>query len=255
MSYAEVSRSGRTGREQFIPGLQDFVTTNWSMVLHARRESGKASDYLAELCRVYWFPLYAYARQRVSSYHDAEDLVQEFFGWLLTHDIVRRADRDRGRFRTFLQVAFRQFCAREHRKAHAQKRRPSGPILSIHFAEAEKRFERAMVHQLSAERLFDHSWAITVLELTMDRLRREYEKTGRVERFEAIAPYLTDDRRSGREETLAALRMTDSAFGMALVRLRRRFGKLLREEIERTVSHSDDVEDELMRIWAALSTS
>ncbi|MBX9653779.1 sigma-70 family RNA polymerase sigma factor [bacterium] len=255
MSYAGVSKSGRTGNEQFISGPEDFVTTNWSMVLQARQENGKASDYLAELCRVYWFPLYAYARQRVYSFHDAEDLVQEFFGWLLTHDIVKRADRDRGRFRTFLQVAFRQFCAREHRKAHAQKRSPSNPILSIHFADAERRFERAMVHQLSADRLFDHSWAITVLELTMNRLRREYEKTGRAERFEAIAPFLTDDRRSGRQEAVSALRMTDSAFAMALVRLRQRFGKLLREEIERTVSHPDDIEDELMRIWAALSTS
>lgn len=255
MSYAEVSKSERSKDEHVISGQQDFVTTNWSMVLQARQESGKASDYLAELCRVYWFPLYAYARQRVYSFHDAEDLVQEFFGWLLTHDIVKRADRERGRFRTFLQVAFRQFCARESRKAHAQKRSPANPVLSIHFADAEMRFERAMVHQLSADRLFDHSWALTVLELTMERLRREYVKTGRAERFEALAPYLTDERRSGRDETRAELRMTEAAFAMALVRLRQRFGKLLREEIERTLSYPEDIEDELMRIWAALSTS
>jgi len=255
MSYADISNAGHTHFQQFHSAPQDFVTTNWSVVLRARQDSENASHYLAELCQIYWFPLYAYARQRVYSVHDAEDLVQGFFGWILSNDVVKRADRDRGRFRTFIQVTFRQFCAREYRKAHAQKRSPRNPVVSIHFADAETRFERAMVHQLSADRLFDHSWALTILDLTMERLRREYEDTGRGARFESLAPFLTDERRAGREETRNALHMTEPAFAMALLRLRQRFGKLLHEEIGRTVNHPDDVEDELMKIWSALSTS
>ena len=252
MNHAEISNpensfdlAGDIGR--------DFVTTNWSMVIRARQDSKQASDSLAELCRIYWFPLYAYARQRVTSSHDAEDFVQEFFGWLLLKDVVKRADRERGRFRTFLQIAFRQFCAREHRKANAQKRKLPRGSFSIQLVEAETRFEQAMISRLSPDKLFDHSWALTVLDITMARLKKEYEESGRGERFAALAPFLTDEKRGGREACRTLLKLTEPAFAMALVRLRQRFGKLLHDEIGRTVSNPEDVEDELMQIWSALS--
>ncbi|MFO0947436.1 MAG: hypothetical protein U1D30_16125 [Planctomycetota bacterium] len=230
-----------------------FVTTNWSLVLNARKDSDHAAKSLELLCAEYWFPLFAYLRQQGSSTHDAEDLLQSFFAWLLSADLVERADRERGRFRTFLLVALRQFCAREHRWSNALKRQPNTKTISLDAATAGARFDRSLVNDWTPERQFNHTWALTVLEVAMSRLRDEYANTGRLARFEKLAPFLTDENRPDRESSRQELAMSEAAFGMALGRMRRRFGILLYEEVARTVGESSDVEDEMKQILAAIA--
>lgn len=231
-----------------------FVTTNWSLVIKARRGSEQASSSLAQLCSDYWFPLYTYLRQTGRSTHDAEDLIQAFFLWLLDSDLVERADRERGRFRTFLLVALRQFCMREHRSATALKRRPGREAISLDFATAEARYDRSLINKWTPERQFDHFWALTVLDVAMNRLRDEYRASGREERFEVLAPFLTQEDRPDRQKSRERLVMSEGAFAMALSRMRSRYGMILYEEVGRTVAETEDVEDELHRILEAIST-
>lgn len=244
-----------TGNDRDVRIRRQFVTTDWSLVVGARRDQVAAESSLASLCELYWFPLYAFARQQGYSTHDAEDVIQAFFAWLVADDLIRRADRERGRFRTFLLVALRQFCAREYRRATALKRRPAGEVLSLDAAAAEDCLATALANHWTPDRLFDHSWALTLLNVTMSRLRDEYARSDRLARFEALSPFLTDENRSERDTVRSQLGMTDPAFSMALGRLRKRYGQLLQEEIARTVHDTDEVEDELRQILHALSTT
>ncbi|MBX7165522.1 MAG: RNA polymerase subunit sigma-24 [Pirellulales bacterium] len=232
-----------------------FVTTDWSLVSDARQGGAGHSDSLALLCQQYWFPLYADLRRGGYSTHDAEDLVQSFLAWIVAADLLRRADRERGRFRTFLRVALRQFCAREHRRTRAKKRHPSSALLSLDPLEAEARYEQALVCNWTPDRQFDHGWAMTLLQVTLQRLHAEYARAGNQARCESLLPFLTDDRRPDRDQCRARLGLTEAAFSMALGRLRRRYGKLLREEVARTVAHPDQIEDELEQILLAVAVN
>jgi RNA polymerase sigma-70 factor (ECF subfamily) len=232
------------------PAGRQFVTTNWSMVVRAGKQ--QTPEQLAEICRIYWYPLYASIRQRGVGAHDAEDLIQGFFAWLLTNNVVERADKNRGRFRVFLQVALKQYCAREHRRASARKRRPPRPLLSLDLAEAETRWAASTCH-VTPDRIFDQSWAVMVLSWSMDRLRDEYEQSGRGDRFRLLSPFMTDEKNASREEVRQQLNISESAFAMALSRLRQQFGKILMEEIARTVDDPADIEDEMNHIWSSLA--
>ncbi len=223
------------------------------MVLAAGQSSQGRSRSLAELCERYWFPLYVYLRRQGYARHDAEDLLQSFFYWLITQGVIKRADRQRGRFRTFLRVALRQFCVRESRRARAQKRRPPAGLLSLDFSAAESRYDQALADHWTPERQFDHSWTLTTLEVATARLREEYRQAGRLERFERLAPLLSGGPSLDRDAHAAQLGLNTAAFNVALSRMRRQFGKILREEVARTVAADDDVEDELRQMMAALS--
>lgn len=230
-----------------------FVTTNWSLVLAAGESGEQRGQSLAELCELYWFPLYAFLRRQGSSGHDAEDQLQSFFTWLLDAELLRRADRNRGRFRSFLRVALRQFLAREGRRARARKRSPAQPVVSLDFAEAEWRYCQALADQWTPDRVFEHSWAVTTLEAATNRLRTQYAQAGRLARFEALAPFLASGREADRQRCSAELGLSADAFNMALYRLRRQFGQLLRDEVARTVAVAEEVDDELRVLMAALS--
>jgi DNA-directed RNA polymerase specialized sigma24 family protein len=117
-----------------------FVTTHWSVVLTAgQTNTTSAHDALAKLCQSYWYPLYAYVRRRGYSPQDAEDLTQEFFARFLEQNWVERADREKGRFRTFLLSAMSYFLSNEWDKARAQKRGGGVPLLPLEFDLAETR--------------------------------------------------------------------------------------------------------------------
>jgi RNA polymerase sigma-70 factor (ECF subfamily) len=168
-----------------------FVTTCWSVVLRASRpDSPEALAALSELCRHYWFPLYAYARRQGCDVHTAQDLTQGFFTKLLEKNYLSVADRRRGRFRWFLLTAFKCYLANEWDRSQAQKRGGGQQVVSFDAMSAEERYRSEPEDSASADQLYDRRWAADLLEGARARLRAEYAAADRAERFKYLEAYL-----------------------------------------------------------------
>jgi len=232
-----------------------FVTTHWSVVVSAGGgDDTRAREALANLCQTYWYPLYAYVRRRGHSLEDAQDLTQEFFARLLTRNWVVRADRQRGRFRSFLLSAMNHFLADEWDKARAQKRGGGLSPLPLAFDTAETRYSREPSDNSTPEQNYERRWALTMLDQVLGRLRSEYEQEGRLELFAALHPCLAGDRTDHPYTTLAAkLGVSESALKSAVHRLRQRYRRVLRDEIAHTVADPEEVEVELRHLFATLA--
>ncbi|MDW8310439.1 MAG: RNA polymerase subunit sigma-24, partial [Verrucomicrobiales bacterium] len=171
-----------------------FVTTHWTVVLAAgRRHTPQADRALEELCRTYWYPLYAYVRRRGHSREDAEDLTQAFFARFLAKNYLEGLSAERGRFRAFLLAALKHFLANEWDRARAQKRGGGAPHLSLDWQTADTQFQLAAAHELSPDRAFDREWALALLAKVLERLRAECEIEGRARQFAELRPFLTTD--------------------------------------------------------------
>ena len=231
-----------------------FATTQWSLVAAAGGDPAGARDALELLCRTYWPPIYAHVRRSGHDPQTAQDLTQAFFARLLEKQVIPRADRERGRFRSFLLASLRNFLCNERDRRSARKRGGDRRVLPITFDAAESRYGTEPGHQLTPDRAFERQWALTVLEQALSALELQYRESGKHALFEALAPYLTPD--SGDldyRRTAAELGLSDAATKMAASRLRRRYRELIREEIARTVADPADVEDELRNLFAALA--
>jgi len=233
-----------------------FVTTHWSVVLSAREKQSPASGAALEtLCRTYWYPLYAYVRRQGHSPHDAQDLTQEFFARLLQKDYLQAAGRDKGRFRTFLIVALKRFLANEWDRARAQKRGGGQVLLSLDTETAEARYQTEPAADLSADRIFERRWALTLLDRAMTRLRDEFGAAGKAQDFEKLKPCLTADRGEiAYTEIARALGVNEPAARVAVHRLRKRFREVFREEIAHTVANPADIDDEVRYLVSVLAT-
>ena len=245
---------GTTGSREGLPQSPVFVTTHWSVVLTAGgSDTTGARDALARLCQAYWYPLYAYVRRRNFSPPDAEDLTQEFFARFLEHHWVANADREKGRFRTFLLSAMNHFLANEWDKARAQKRGGGAPLLPLQFDTAETRYSREPADKVTPEQHFERRWALTLLETVTSRLRTEYEQEGKGELFAVLHPCLVGERTSQPYGELAGtLGVSEGAIKSDVHRLRQRYRHLLREEIAQTVAGPGEVEEELRHLIAVL---
>jgi len=232
-----------------------FVTTRWSVVLAAGHgDTSHARDALAHLCETYWYPLYAYARRRGHSPHDAQDLTQEFFSRLLQGKWVSQADRQRGRFRTFLLTAMQHFLANEWNKAHAQKRGGHAPIVSLNDDSAEQRYRLESADKSTPETLFERGWALALLNDVLRRLEEEYKRDGKAAWMDAMRPALTADRDSiGYAEIAQKLGMTEAAARVAVHRLRQRYRQMIQAEVASTVATSAEVEDEMRHLFQVLT--
>jgi RNA polymerase sigma-70 factor (ECF subfamily) len=241
-----------------MPGLdaRRFVTTPWTEVLLAReQEAPGAREALEHLCRLYWYPLYAYVRQTVSSPHDAEDLTQEFFRLLIEKNYLGAVDRGRGKFRSFLLVALKRFLINTHKHATRQKRGGGQTHLSLDLELAENRFQTEFVTKLSPEKAFDRRWAQTVLEQATERLRAEYSAGGKSAVFDTLSGFLADESRFGDYQTLAAqLGMTPGTVAVAVHRLRQRYRQLVRDAVRPTVVDPAEVDSEVKHLLAAVSS-
>jgi DNA-directed RNA polymerase specialized sigma24 family protein len=231
-----------------------FATTRWTIVLTARRTTSPAADRaLEELCRAYWYPLYAYARRRGHAREDAEDLTQAFFARLLEKDYLQAASRAKGRFRTFLLMAFQRFLANEWDRARAQKRGGGRTVLPLDADSAERRYQIEPADELSADRIFERRWALTLIDETMGRLRQEFVAADRAGEFEHLKTFLTADHATIPYAELAVmLGQPESALRVAVHRLRRRFRELFRLEIAQTVASPAEIDAELRHLLAAL---
>jgi len=236
------------------PSAARFPTTHWSRVVAAGGSGAPlAREALAELCRAYWFPLYAYIRRRGHDPDRALDLTQDLFVRLLEKGVLAAADPARGRFRTFLRAVCADFLANCRDRENALKRGGGRPIVPIDSDEAEGRYAREPTHVLTPERIFDRNWALILLGRVLEQLSEEYRVAGQSLTFEVLSPVLTDGSRVVAYATLAArLSTTEGAVRVAAHRLRRRYGERLRKEIAATVDEPAEVDDEIRDLFAAL---
>ena len=233
-----------------------FATTQWSVVVQAARDqSPESREALASLCRIYWYPLYAYIRRRGYQAAEAQDLAQAYFAELLEKDRLRLADQQRGRFRSFLLVSLKNFLAHQWRADHALKRGGDTPCLSIDFRDAENRYANEPAHEVTPERVFERRWALTLLDNAVSQLRNDYEQRGKLSVFEQLKDYLGgNDDAPPYKDLGEPLGMSEGAVKVAIHRLRRRCRELLRREIAATVANPDEVDDELRSFFTALET-
>ncbi len=233
---------------------RQFASTRWSLVAAAgQRDSPESAAALASLCQLYWYPLYAYARRRLPTPEDAQDLTQGFFAVLLEKEYLRQADRQRGSFRSFLLTAFKHYLAKERDRANAQKRGGGLAHLPLDFQAGERRYQLEPTHAADAEALYERRWALTLLEQTLARLRDELTRAGKERWFEALKATLTgEDAPRPYAELAGELGVSAEAVKVTVYRLRRRYAELLRTEIAQTVGSEAEVEDELRSLFAAL---
>jgi RNA polymerase sigma-70 factor (ECF subfamily) len=233
-----------------------FPTTQWSLVLNAGAGSeSRARVALEMLCRRYWYPLYAFARRQGRTHHEAEDCTQEFLARLLAGDAIARAQPERGRFRTFLLTALRNFLSNEWHRARAEKRGGRATVISLEGQNAEQRFAlEPSDPALTPESAFDWNWARGLIDSALAELRDEYEKRGQRAVFAELATLLWGQAPG---ETLAgpAARagLAPHAFAVALDRLRKRLAERLRSAVAETVPGQDDVDAELRYLIEVVS--
>ncbi len=232
-----------------------FVTTRWSAVLSAgEQDSPEAARALEQLCRSYWFPLYAHVRRLGNQPADAEDLTQAFFAKLLEKDWLAAADRERGRFRTFLLSSLKHFLSNEWDKARAQKRGGHVTIVPLDAPAGETRLQHEPSTPAMPDREFDRRWALALLDTVLGRLEREHAENGKSRLFESLKVTIGGDRSGIHYAELGrALGMSEGSVRVAVHRLRQRYRELLRAEIAQTVSTEQEVDDELRYLFAALS--
>jgi RNA polymerase sigma-70 factor (ECF subfamily) len=241
--------------QEIEPPQVSFMSTNWGVVSEASGpDSAQARQALAQLCQNYWYPLYAYVRRHGHSPHDAQDLTQAFFQRLLEKNFVSIADRNRGRFRSFLISVFEHFLAKEWRKERAIKR--GGGALTIRLKEedgGEDRYRAEGANNLTPEKLYNRGWAMTLLNRALDVLRHELTDAGKGDLFEELEGCLVGDKPDETYGQIAQrLGMTEAAVKTSVCRLRRRYGEILREQVSQTVTDLAEVESELKYLANAL---
>jgi RNA polymerase sigma-70 factor (ECF subfamily) len=231
-----------------------FATTHWSIVLAAGQgTSSEAQAALGTLCETYWYPLYAFVRRLGRQAAEAQDLTQEFFVRLLEKGYVRAANRERGRFRSFLLIAFKRFLSRERDRERAKKRGGGRKMLTLDFESGERRYRLEPAHQVTAEKIYEQRWALTLLDRVFARLRDEYDHAGKRQAFDRLKDFLTGETASMTcREAAAELGMSEGAIKVAIHRLRRRYRDLVREEVAQTVAGPEDVDEELRQLFAAI---
>ena len=232
-----------------------FTTTHWSMVLSAGVTSAPAArDALERLCRTYWFPLYAFIRRLGHSPTDAQDLTQGFFVYLLERQLVAKADRQAGRFRSFLLGSLKHFLAHEHERATALKRGGGRVILSFDIFEPEERYALEPSDAATPEAIFDQRWALEQIENALKHLRAEYASSGRGALFDLLKDYVWGDQNAlTLAEIAERLDLTEEAVKKSVQRLRQRFRDSLRAEVAQTIATPDLIDEELRHLRAALT--
>lgn len=230
-----------------------FASTQWTVVLAAgRRHTPQSDQALEELCRTYWFPLYAYVRRRGHTKEDAEDLTQAFFARLLQRNDFERLSQERGRFRAFLLASLKHFLVNEWKRENRRKRRGEAQILSLDWQKGESQFQLAATTEPTPDKVFDREWAVALLAKVIERLRGEYVAEGREKQFTNLKIFLTAGKGARPyPEAANVLGMQEGAVRVAVHRLRKRYRALLRDEIVQTLANPDKVEEEMRALFGA----
>jgi RNA polymerase sigma factor (sigma-70 family) len=236
-----------------------FHTTRWTIVMRAAQSQAPGGEpALAQLCRNYWYPLYMFARRRGHSPDDAQDLTQGFFLHLLEQRALAGVDRLKGKFRSFLLASFQNHLSDQFDRACRLKRGGDKEFVRLDAEEAEERYRLEPAEGLTAEKMFDARWAMTLLGESLNRLRLEYVGQGKASTFEALNVFLDPVNRStplSYEEVASRLQVSTGAVKTLIHRLRKRYTALLREEVGRTVSDPAEIDEEIHALCEALIAS
>lgn len=237
--------------DSIAPGAREFHTTRWSLVLDAQQDgdAARAHRAMSALCRDYWYPMYAFARRRGHAPHDAQDLTQAFFLSLLETNAA--ADPARGKFRSYLLGAFKNFLANDWNRRQTQKRGGGQKLVEWDALDAEARYALEPAEQSDADALFDKRWAMELLARAMEKLRAEFAARGDAETFEALKGTLSGaDPERG--QIAKQLGMSEGALKVAIHRLRQSYREVLRAEIAETVDSPAEIDGEMRHLVTVL---
>ena len=232
-----------------------FLKTSWTLIQSA--SSGETDDSrqaLATLCRAYWRPVYAFIRRHGFDVEQSRDLTQAFFTLLLEKNYLLKADRTRGKFRSFLLTSVSHFLSNERDRANALKRGAGQPLVSIDVLEAEAWSQPAATETETPEHLFERRWALSVLQRVITKLREEFIASGKEMEFERLAPFLNNDSEFGYDAVAREAGISSGALRVSVHRMRRRYRHLLRAEIAETVSRPEEIDDEIRFLVSVLSS-
>jgi RNA polymerase sigma-70 factor (ECF subfamily) len=232
-----------------------FATTHWTVVLVAgQRHTPQADGALEELCRTYWFPLYAYVRRRGHTKEDAEDLVQAFFARFLEKNYLAGLSAERGRFRAFLLASLKHFLINEWKKSQRLKRGGGEVNLSLDWETADTKFQVASTSEPSPDKAFDREWALALLAKVIERLQTECAADGKGNVFAQLKIFLTAGKSETAQTKVAqALGMEEGSVRVAIHRLRKRYRLLLRDEIAQTLADESQVDAEMRALFGAFN--
>ena len=252
---SESANKGSDSSLRCLSGPRDFRTTHWTNVLAAGDGSPAASAALEELCRTYWYPLYAFIRRQGHSAEDAQDLTQGFFGSLLERQSLQEVHPGKGKFRSFLLASLDHFLANDWRRHQAQRRGGGRALFSLDGADAEERYRFEPTDSRNPETIFERRWAITLLEHTLCQLGQECSAADRADLFLELKGMLSGgDHEERYSEIASRLGMREGAVKKAAQRLRDRYRELLREAVAETVTDPAEVDDELRYLFRALQS-
>jgi RNA polymerase sigma factor (sigma-70 family) len=232
-----------------------FTTTHWSVVLEAQGESPAAQEALEKLCRAYWWPLYGFVRRNGHNPEESQDLTQGFFALLLEHRDLDAVRREKGRLRSYLLTSLKNFLAKAKRRELAIKRGAGQALVPLDELLAREHADLEPADNLTADRIYERRWALTLLDQVLTRLESEYRSAGNGKLFDSLKEFLSDEpNRRSQAEVAAELGMTENAVKQAVHRLRQRYRELLRDEIAQTVAVPGDIEDELRHFISVLQS-
>jgi RNA polymerase sigma factor (sigma-70 family) len=233
-----------------------FHTTRWSEVLlSAQSQTPGSQAALAELCRIYWYPIYSFVRRRGSSPEDAQDLTQGFFLHLLDHKALHQVNPIKGKFRSFLVASLQNYLSDQTDKARCLKRGGNIEFVPLDMKSAEDRYWLAPLDFLTADKVFDARWAMTLLDEAMRRLRKEFATQGKASTFETLKPFIDPINSKAAlsyEQIADALQVDLGSVKKLIFRLRKRYASVIREEVARTVSDPAEVDEEIHSLCEAL---
>ena len=236
-------------------GAAVFATTHWSVVLTAQGESPAAQEALDKLCRIYWWPIYGFVRRQGYAPEEAQDLTQGFFALLLERKDLDAVRREKGRLRSYLLASLKNFLGKAHRRAMTVKRGEGRPLVPLEELLPRERAGLEPADTLSADKVYERRWALTLLEQVLARLEEEYRAAGNASLFNRLKELLADEPGHPSQADIAGeVAMTENAVKQAFHRLRQRYRLLLHEEIAHTVAVPGDVEDELRHFISVLQT-
>ena len=234
-------------------GVAAFATTHWSMVLTAQGDSPEADKALEKLCRTYWWPIYGFVRRQGHSPEEAQDLTQGFFAFLLERKGLDTVAPDKGLLRSFFLASVKNFLANARRSSMTGKRGHGRPVLPLDEFVGRERAHLEPIDTLTADRIYEREWALTLLDQVLGRLAEEYRMAGNATLFDRLKQLLVGEPdRPSQAQIAQELGMTENAVRQAFHRLRRRYGDLLRDEIAETVAKPAEIEDELRHFIAVL---
>jgi DNA-directed RNA polymerase specialized sigma24 family protein len=235
-----------------LSGQNDFPVTSWTLVVAAGNQRGEdCREALARLCEQYWYPVYAYVRRRGYVAEEAQDLTQDFFVRILEGRYLDRADRNRGRFRSFLLNSCKFFLSDQADRASAQKR-GGGAILPFEVATGEHRYRFEPLDNETPDAIFERNWAVALLNRVVSRLKDEYSQHGSPGDFEKLKVFLLGQSEVPYAQLAREMGATEGGLKVAVHRLRKRYRMLFQNEIAQTVADPAEVDSEISFLISTL---